>query len=438
VGQVVLIEKPIVGVLDLQWRDKTLPDVGFADSAALAIELAARFSPSVAKALSHLHPANGVELPADDVEEDEEEEHEYISQLVKDAWAHVADLSNSAKERLHCVLRLNCMGFYTNSEQLCHSQEYAALTVTGLFLLASGFNHSCQPSITRFSIGDVTAFVTNRPVAAGEELCISYIESELLCAPTSMRCQSINRDFVCSCVACTEAPAAAETKSASQRQFLHVDAQVQANFALLDPEERAEQVAAALRGDLGDEDGEDREEVIVLGKDAQELRVIQALACMELKSFAEALLLWRQLAAFSCHHCMPFDEALCVYALFAALCSLEEESQCVSLENYGAASSTSQKHLDASEYVGLALSVHRAAFGLPSPMFSWRYRKEVENGKVSDDARTRFWTVVEATCKKSNNGIADKLVEAWPDFVAAWRFQADEVPPRQDGNATAP
>lgn len=53
---------------------------------------------------------------------------------------------------------------------------------------------------------------------------------------------------------------------------------------------------------------------VLLGKDAQELRVVQAIAEMQLKDFPAALQTWRRLAAFTCHHCGAFDEAMAVYA----------------------------------------------------------------------------------------------------------------------------
>ena len=51
---------------------------------------------------------------------------------------------------------------------------------SGLFKDASFFNHSNDPNISRYSVGPVTVFRTNRPIAAGEELCISYVEQEAL------------------------------------------------------------------------------------------------------------------------------------------------------------------------------------------------------------------------------------------------------------------
>eukprot|EP00747_Dinoflagellata_sp_TGD_P068307 gnl/TRDRNA2_/TRDRNA2_155657_c1_seq1.p1 gnl/TRDRNA2_/TRDRNA2_155657_c1~~gnl/TRDRNA2_/TRDRNA2_155657_c1_seq1.p1 ORF type:complete len:372 (+),score=78.19 gnl/TRDRNA2_/TRDRNA2_155657_c1_seq1:167-1117(+) len=306
------------------------------------------------------------------------------------------------QERLQAVVRLNSLGFYTHSEQLCYHENYRGLTGCGLFALGSGFNHSCDPSVTRFSLGNITVFVTNRPVKAAEELCITYIESELLCSPTSMRRQSLNRDFVCACTKCAADTNASpdEEEVAGQSRYLAVDSRVQAELTLLAPGERIEAVEAALRGETegGDEDQEHKQEVeeqsapaVVLGKDAQELRVVKALALMQLNKYKEALAVWRRLAAFTCNHCPPYDEALAVYAAQAS----------------------------ASGYVSHAKRAHRVSCA--APIFSWRYRTEVEQSLATDEAKKQFWSLADA--------IDMPLAAApWTEVVAAWDFAADEIP----------
>lgn len=131
---------------------------------------------------------------------------------------------------------------------------------------------------------------------------------------------------------------------------MRVDAPVQAKLSLLPPEERVETIAAALQGQMDDEEDAEEEppevddeddageatKTVLLEKDAQELRVAQAMALMQLGRWEEAL----QLAAFACHHCPPNDEALAVFATQAALCALEMKA-------------------DASQYVKSAIESHR-------------------------------------------------------------------------------
>lgn len=404
-GTVVLVERPLVAILDAEWGDKAWASCGSADTAALGIRLAGRYAASAGQVLSMLHPPEGCvpDIPNEEEDSEDEENAEALREAVDTAWMMAEGLSVAEALRLQAVVRLNSLGFYTNSEQLCHHGNFTALTGSGVFSLASGFNHSCEPSVARFSIGDVTVFVTNGEVQAGEELCISYIETELLCAPTSLRCQSLNRDFTCTCPRCSASPSAGEVRE-GPRRYVRVDARVQAELSLLPPSDRIAAVEAALRGEEGEGQEEGEEEgneapALVLGKDAQELRVVQALAQMQLGSHAEALALWRRLGGFTCQHCPPFDEAVAVYAAQAALCALMCEPDA------------------AAQYVAIAVAAHRIVSG--SSLFRWRYKREVDEAMVSAEAKEEFWKLVDATAC-----IAKDL----PEVVAMWKFEAGEIP----------
>eukprot|EP00434_Breviolum_minutum_P020530 symbB.v1.2.018103.t1/scaffold1432.1/size120878/7 len=346
----VLVERPLVAILDMEWRDEPWAECSSADTTALGIELAKRFSISSA-----------------DSEDEDEEALAAMKDAVASSWKQM-DLSASAKKRFQDVVRLNSLGFYTHSEQLCHNQNFIPLTGSGLFALASGFNHSCEPSVQRYSIGDLTAFVTNQKVEAGEELCISYIESELLCAPKSLRSQSLNRDFTCSCPPCgVDDPPELKT---SRRTFMRVDAPVQAKLSLLPPEERIETISAALQGHMDDEEAEEEQlEVDEEEEESPKTGRITAIALMHLGRWEEALQTWRRLAAFACHHCPPYDEAIAVYATQAALCALELK-------------------IDASQYVKMAVEAHMVAFGFDC--FQWRYQREVAESSVSKEVKETF------------------------------------------------
>ncbi|CAE7449312.1 SET6 [Symbiodinium natans] len=439
-GVMLLVERPVVAVLDGEWRDECWAECGSSDSAALGIELARCHSASLALLLSGFHPQEGAATNgADSDEEDEPMLKAAMKEAVDNAWKQ-ADISKAAQSRLEDVVRLNSLGFYTNSEQLCHHDNFAALTGNGLFSLASGFNHSCEPSVQRYSLGDLTMFVTNRPVEAGAELCISYIESELLCAPKSLRSQSLNRDFVCACSRCKAEGSLSDDASAGRRNFMRVDSQVQAKLALLPPQERVKAVAAALQGHLdeGEEEPEEEEPVedeagavgsdhhsvteqpgargpetaataattatvVLLGKDAQELRVVQALALMQMEDWQGALQVWRQNAAFTCHHCPPFDEALVVYAMQAALCNAQ-------IAPRGGAAGI--------DYVHLAVEAHRRAFGADN--FVWRYAKEVAESRASPETKDAFRRAAKEQVPRSR---------PFTEVVRDWCFKEDEVPP---------
>ena len=67
-GTMVLIERPVAAVLDIEWRDRPWSECASADTAALGVRLAERFSPSLAEVLSLHHPKSDAPLP--DLEED--------------------------------------------------------------------------------------------------------------------------------------------------------------------------------------------------------------------------------------------------------------------------------------------------------------------------------------------------------------------------------
>ncbi|DBA70576.1 TPA: hypothetical protein ACH3X2_011966 [Trebouxia sp. C0005] len=97
----------------------------------------------------------------------------------------------------------------------CSLAEMAAASVgaqqgsgslgTAVYLLASLFNHSCSPNVDIvYPMNNSTAhFVAARDIAAGEQLCISYIDASM-----SVRARQRQLDwgygFRCSCEACTE------------------------------------------------------------------------------------------------------------------------------------------------------------------------------------------------------------------------------------------
>ena len=200
---------------------------------------------------------------------------------------------------------------------------------------------------------------------------------------------------------------------------------------MLPPADRLEAIAAALRGQMDEEEGEEEqlevdevEEVgqklddhitsscktgktrvtVLLGKDAQELRVVQALAFMSLHRWEEALKTWRRLAAFTCHHCPPFDEALAVYATQAALCTMEMKKEDVS-----------------NRYVLLALEAHAKAFGVAgASFFQWRYRREVEESLVSQQTK-------EAFLREAATAATAAASRSFSEAVKAWSFEDDEM-----------
>ena len=103
------------------------------------------------------------------------------------------------QQRLPLIVRYNCLSVETAPELFVHpnSQEggHINLSGTGLYNFPSYFNHSHQPNVSRYAIGDIMFFVTNQSIPKGEELCISYIESEHLCESPTIRSSLLDMDF---------------------------------------------------------------------------------------------------------------------------------------------------------------------------------------------------------------------------------------------------
>ncbi|MEW5298204.1 MAG: hypothetical protein WDW36_001354 [Sanguina aurantia] len=76
---------------------------------------------------------------------------------------------------------------------------------SAIYLMASMFNHSCDPNIeVTFPAGDATAvFTAARDIEAGEELCITYIDSGQAFAQRQTALE-YTYGFKCGCVRCEE------------------------------------------------------------------------------------------------------------------------------------------------------------------------------------------------------------------------------------------
>jgi SET and MYND domain-containing protein len=108
----------------------------------------------------------------------------------------LSQLSAEEKKQLMLIVRFNNLGCETNAEQLCYPSRYQQWGGVGLYIDASYFNHSCTPNVNRYSVGDIMYFRTNSAVAKGQELCITYIESEMLSEPMAVRNNLLGkRDF---------------------------------------------------------------------------------------------------------------------------------------------------------------------------------------------------------------------------------------------------
>jgi hypothetical protein len=101
--------------------------------------------------------------------------------------------------RLPLIVRYNVLSMETCAELLSYPSPkigHAILAGIGLYHEPSFFNHSAKPNVSRWCIGDVMCFVSNQPISAGTELCISYIEHDILCESPYRRNQMLSMDFL--------------------------------------------------------------------------------------------------------------------------------------------------------------------------------------------------------------------------------------------------
>ena len=96
------------------------------------------------------------------------------------------------------------------------SAGYAAESA-GIFLLGSRFNSSCQPNVNNYWDGRLRkiTFWATSDIAAGEELCICYINELAVREERQDRLQSAF-GFVCRCVACSRE--GAELRASDERR----------------------------------------------------------------------------------------------------------------------------------------------------------------------------------------------------------------------------
>ena len=219
VGQLVLIAKPIAKVMDWQEYDEgdneeeeedgDNDDVEPLMNELLLIETlqAVLKNPNIWHTqLSTLFPRNDSDLstlPAwvchnDDVFIQVEALLEQLDDLNKTMDPPILQVKDIAT-RLPLIVRYNVLSMETSAELLSYPSPkigHSSLAGIGLYHEPSFFNHSKKPNINRWCIGDVMGFVSNQAITAGSELCISYIEHDVLCESPYRRNMMLSMDFL--------------------------------------------------------------------------------------------------------------------------------------------------------------------------------------------------------------------------------------------------
>ena len=276
--------------------------------------------------------------------------------------------------RLPLIIRYNVLSVETCSELLVYPGPagHSAMSGMGIFHKASFFNHDSKPNVSRYAIGDIMWFVANQEIREDSELCISYLEHDVLCEPVSRRTNMLGRDF--------GEPGGDGTEDDGP-DLPVVDDNVQNELMGMDPIQRLKdlkqlmaQATGEQKAELMDEEGE------TLGWfqcDVQNLRIILAITLDGLGRTKEALSVWEQCVLFTETALPPNDEASVVMKVQAALCAQQAG-------NFDRA----QTHATN------ALETHKIMFGGGMTRFRRRYDKELKlalRPDADENARNTLW-----------------------------------------------
>ena len=110
--------------------------------------------------------------------------------------------SKEISKRLPLIIRYNVLSIETCPELLSHPGQngHHPLSGVGLYYWPSFFNHDSGPNVSRYAVGDIMWFVANQDIMAGNELCISYLEQDILCENAHRRNCMLTLDFKVCCL----------------------------------------------------------------------------------------------------------------------------------------------------------------------------------------------------------------------------------------------
>ena len=305
---------------------------------------------------------------------------------------NVPDLLSEIQLRLPLIVRYNCLSVETFPELFSHPNPHQGghitLSSTALYTHPSYFNHDSKPNVSRWAIGDVMFFVTNQRVNPGEELCISYIEAEVLCEDVTRRTRLLDMDFVDDVdvnegeevdivIEGDEEDDDEDTDDYGSGAPV-INAEVQEEIMAMAPLERLVEIQDLLKQAiqyettraqspcLPKEGQEDdtlvEEDTIAWFKcDQHQLRVLLALTYDSMGQLSKAFPQWTQCVSFTSTHLPPLDENSIVMQVQAALCALAMD-----------------RFEDAKRYAVEALDIHSKVFGCGVELFRKRYGREVQ------------------------------------------------------------
>jgi hypothetical protein len=244
------------------------------------------------------------------------------------ALPQMGDLAKEISKRLPLIIRYNILSIETCPELLSYPgpEGHVSLSGVGLYHLPSFFNHSSTPNASRWAIGDVMGVVANQSIKAGTEICISYIEHDVLCESAFRRNQMLRMDFVDGPVSEPASPFEEEGPDVPV-----VDSDVQNELMEMDPFERLSAIEELLQQATGAKRPEGEQDSAMgttangtswFQCDVQNLRILKAISLEGLGQTKEALTLWEESVDFCEKTLPPNDENTIVVRVQAAFSAL--------------------------------------------------------------------------------------------------------------------
>lgn len=383
-GTVLLVAKPVAWALDSEW-DGGVPDEEIEDmeedsehpaepeeshvNELLVLESlhAIKEDPNIwLDKISNLYPRDPVDVQESPVwiskDDDIFGQFDQMLKELEDIPA-LKGKSNEISQRLPLIIRYNVLSMETCPEMLSYPGPtgHSGLSGVGLYFWPSFFNHDSRPNASRYSVGDVMWFVANQDVPAGEEICISYLEHDILCESAYRRNVMLTLDFK---------EDEDNTAIPDGPGIPVVDSEVQNELMAMSPFERLENIDQLMKqaagealpegeGEAIEEDGMDAHGEVWFECDMQNLRILKAITLDNLGQSKEAIGLWEQCVEFVESRLPPNDESSVVIRVQAALCAW-----------------TIQKEERARKHAEKALQVHKLIFGGGIHRFRRRFQKE--------------------------------------------------------------
>lgn len=284
--------------------------------------------------VSHLYPRDPQDIEASPVWISKDDDiFGQFDQMIKDLEA-VPELKGKSTEiskRVPLIIRYNVLSLETCPEMLSHPGPtgHGSLSGVGLYFLPSFFNHDSRPNASRYAVGDIMWFVANQDIPAGNEVCISYLEHDILCENSYRRNVMLTLDFK------EDDDNAGEVDGPG---IPVVDSEVQNELMAMNVFDRLDNIEQLMKQATGEAlpEDEDLDEDEMGGGgevwfecDMQNLRILKAITLDAMGQNNQALEVWEECVQFAETRLPPNDEIAVVVLVQAALCawSIKDEEK---------------------------------------------------------------------------------------------------------------